>query len=183
MNLTEHKNAFAVQVGNVIVQLNYPSNDLALFVILGEAIASIQAFELSVASFLARIDTTSLKTEDATSYETLIDKTLGALIRLFRQFIVDDNLANSLEEVRKERNYIVHNILRHYKWPLMSDQQYLEAIQEIKGIIEHIHQTKIAMTKYVANSDFLDNMLIIYYNPESNEIEIISKIRGSGKVK
>jgi hypothetical protein len=105
-----------LRVGNGVFQFQRGRNDLALFAVLGCTLAEIQSFELSIA-----IAISALTKLDPASFWS---RTLGGLIRELRRHLPDDTLADRLEEVRNRRNYVVHEFLRTYGWPLVRPRLY-----------------------------------------------------------
>lgn len=156
-----------VKIGNSNIALKYDNkNDKVLFTVLGEALTEIQCFENCIYSLLSGIQ----GNEGGISLEDYLErnerKTLGQLIYGMDRYIDNENVKNNLIEVRDKRNYLVHKILRKFGWPLMSDDQYLEAIKEVVEIRNFINSSEPVITKYIRDNNILD---IVIFELTSSE--------------
>jgi hypothetical protein len=171
---------FAIKVGETNVIYNLSSNDHALFLSLGAALAQIQVFETTITGFLTSLEANNSNgQEHNNTFEDTFtkygEKTLGTLIKLFKDHIKDEATTNILEEARRGRNYLVHHLLKHYGWWLMNDNSYLEAIQEITNITRVIMQADDAIIRYVVGHQVLQSVAV-RINEHTGEIEIIDRL-------
>jgi hypothetical protein len=156
--MTKETRTFAIKVGHENVVYTLDESDHALFLSLGSALATIQSFESSAASLLTGLLGQTEESSQKTHEQLMgnyIDKTLGQLVKLFRQYVKDEALADKLEQVRQKRNYLVHGILRKYGWWLMGDDAYLDAIKEISEISQLIQETDQDIVKYIIDRKLL----------------------------
>jgi hypothetical protein len=79
-------------------------NDLALFAILGNALAAVQSFEMSVAIHLNLLSEKTRPSSQNVNDELdrFYSLTLGALIKQFQKRLPDSGVATLLENVRKK---------------------------------------------------------------------------------
>lgn len=151
MSNKSHKSRPTVIVGDTLVQFEFEDNDLALFAFLGSALAEIQAFENTVGLVLAIFSSNMNKdNRDIFKFrEEYFEKTLGALVNLFKKIVKDEEISNMLIDVKDKRNLLVHNILRKYGWPLMSPPDYLKCFKEIEEIRNRIFNAESKLGEYV----------------------------------
>ncbi|HFA49982.1 MAG TPA: hypothetical protein ENJ95_13320 [Bacteroidetes bacterium] len=153
-----------IKIGGSNIALNYENkNDKVLFILLGEALTEIQCFETCIYSLLSGIQDNEKKITFIDSFEKNERKTLGQLIYDLDKYIKDENIKRNLIEVRDRRNYLVHNILKRYGWPLMSNEDYLKSIKEIVEIRDFINSSEPIITKYIRDNKILD-ILIFEFN-------------------
>lgn len=100
------------------------------------------------------------------------EKTLGTVIRLFREYIKDQDIAQALENARVSRNHIVHHVLKKYGWPFLSASDYLEAIHEVDNATRDIAAANEAVVRYIAENRPIPFYAVII-NHETGEIEPI----------
>ena len=141
-------------------------NDLVnqLFWALGAALAEIQVFESQIIFLLGGIKVKKSEKNLKAIYEQDESKTLGILINELIQYAKDDEFKNLLIIIKNDRNYIVHEILRKYGWPVMSEAKYKNAIKEILEIREIMHNSGPLLDEYIKNKKILDliNIEVIY---------------------
>ena len=125
-----------------------------LFWALGATLAEIQSFETGIIFFLGGIKSKSCNNLEATS-EKDESKTLGILINELIKYIEVDEIKNMLCQIRDDRNYIVHKILRKYGWPIMSESKYEYAINEILEIREIMHVAEPIIMDYINSNNIL----------------------------
>lgn len=160
-----HSSGFVFQRGR---------NDLALFASLGGAIAQVQSFELGIEGFLGWLspkaaEESGLPIKDPDSFYT---KTLGGLIRQFQKHLPDTGIAELLENVRVKRNYLVHQILRVYQWPIMNDDDYVRAIAEVEEIRAYIETAGVEVARYLSDRSLV-SVLVIKFNLGTGEVNRI----------
>jgi hypothetical protein len=157
-----------IKVGDTTLLFTYSEEDHALFMALGATIAQIQSFETSISGFLSGIDSQNKGKNFDGLMNQYINKTLGAMIKFFNESVSNLPIAERLESVRTKRNYVAHNILRFYGWPLMSSEKYLQAIKELDNIRETIMETEYVLAKHIQDNNLL-SLLIITINDEIDE--------------
>ncbi len=163
----KNKNMEIVKIGDTNIALKYDNtNDKVLFTVLGEALTEIQCFENCIYSLLSGIQGNENENPIDDYLERNERKTLGQLIYGIDQFIEDEDVKDNLIKVRDKRNYLVHKILRKYGWPLMTDNHYLEAINEIVEIRNFINTSEPKITKYIRDNNILD---ILIFKLKENE--------------
>ncbi|OHD11634.1 MAG: hypothetical protein A2086_17120 [Spirochaetes bacterium GWD1_27_9] len=111
-----------LNIGNHYFQFQGKPNDLTLFLSIGSVIAEIQSFECTMKSF---IETILKKSRSIEIGEIFYNKTLVFLIKHFKKKLPDDELSELLEKILENRNFVVHNILKKYQWPIMNDDDYI----------------------------------------------------------
>ena len=79
-------------------------------------------------------------------------------------------VAERLEEARKGRNYLVHHILRKYEWPMMSDEDYIDAVKEIDKIRDLIETVNVEVAQYLSDRSLL-NIIVLSINHDSGDIQ------------
>jgi hypothetical protein len=149
-------------------------NDLALFAILGSALAEVQAFEMSIAINLGLL---SEKGDSGGKFasdelDRFYSQTLGTLIKQFQKHLPDSGVASLLENVRERRNYLVHRVLRTYQWPIMSDEDYVRAIKEINEIRSLIESASVKVSRYLVDRSLAD-LTVFSIDQQSGEINQI----------
>ncbi len=155
-------NRIVLQVGDKYgFEFQGKSNDLPLFAILGNALAAVQSFEMSI-----QVHLNLLSNDEPDRFYSL---TLGALIKQFQKQLPDSGVATLLENVREKRNYLVHRILREYQWPMMSDEDYVRAINEIDQIRELMEQANIEVSRYLVDRSLV-NLVVLSIDHDSGEI-------------
>jgi len=155
-------------VGDVAISLDIEDSDHVLFFCLGGALTDIQVFETTLLIHLA-IFRMNKKNEDFLSARnTNIDKTLGQLARLFIDVVKDNEIGKFLLEVRDRRNFIVHEILRKYGWPIMSKKDYLKCYEEINEFRDFINQANMKLGEFL-NSQHFSNAISIATNPKTGK--------------
>ncbi len=168
-------NKVILQVGNKYgFEFQGKRNDLALFAILGNALAAVQSFEMSVAVHLNLLSEKMRPDRQDTNDELdrFYSLTLGALIKQFQKHLPDSGVATLLENVREKRNYLVHRILREYQWPMMSDEDYVRAIKEIDQIRELMEKANVEVSRYLVDRSLVD-LVVFSINHDSGEISRI----------
>ena len=161
-----------LQVGNKYeFEFQGERYDLALFVALGNALAAIQSFEMSIGIHLRSLSNEKQLDKQDTGGE--LDKfyslTLGALIKQFQKHLPDSGVATLLESVREKRNYLVHRILREYQWPIMNDEDYVRAIKEADQIRELMEQANVEVSRYLVDKSLID-LVVFSIDHASGEI-------------
>ena len=146
-----------------IVPWRGTKNDLALFAALGAAIAEVQSFEFHLISLLGIID----KPTDADKF---YERTLGSLIKVLNRSIQDAEIVQVLEDVRNKRNRVVHSFLREYQWPMMSDNDYVCAIQDLETTRSFIERTGVELSRYLSDQALVD-LVVVSINHETGEID------------
>ncbi len=139
-------------------------NDLALFAILGNALAAVQSFEMNIAIYLGL-----LSENNNDEFDQFYSLTLGALIKQFQKHLPDSDVATLLKDVREKRNYLVHRILREYQWPMMNDEDYVHAIKEVDQIRELMEKANVEVSRYLADRS-LANLIAFSIDHDSGEI-------------
>ncbi len=129
---------------------------IKLFYALGAALSEIQVFESSIIFLLSGIKSKQKNIALNEALKKDESKTLGALINELIKYIEAEEIKNMLEIIKNDRNYIVHNILRDYGWPVMSESKYKHAINEILQIREIMHKTTPIINKYISSNNILD---------------------------
>jgi hypothetical protein len=168
---------FAILVGDTNVLYELESGDHALFLTIGIAVSQIQSLEVTMTSLLTSLELHSvLKNRSVEPIEKTAsdhsEKTLGTVIRLFREYIKDHNIAEALEKARVSRNHIVHHILKKYGWPFLSASNYLDAIREVDNATRDIASADDAVVRYMAENRPIPFYAVII-NHETGEIEPI----------
>ncbi len=146
-------------------------NDIALFAILGNALAAVQSFEVSIVGHLRPLSKNKSSGNQTANDDVdhFYSRTLGALIKQFQKHLPDSGVASLLENVREQRNYLIHHILKVYGWPLMSDEDYVHAIKEIDGIRDLMEKANIEVSRYLVNHSMAD-LVVFSIDHESGEI-------------
>jgi hypothetical protein len=170
-------NRFAILVGETNVLYELAPGDHALFLTIGIAVSQIQSLEVTMTSLLTSLEVHSAlkKRGVAPSEKTASDhsdKTLGTVIRLFREYIKDQDVAQALEKARISRNHIVHHVLKKYGWPFLNASNYLEAIREVDDATRDIASADEAVVRYMAENRPIPFYAVII-NHETGEIEPI----------
>jgi len=126
-------------VGNIaghIITANFGENDRVLFLFMGAALAEIQCFEFSIAHAVSLItaprDGKGLSDEFTNIMDDNFNARLVQLIRALREHDKDQKYADALEQGRKSRNFVVHEFLRKFEWPMEAGGEYLQAILELQ---------------------------------------------------
>jgi hypothetical protein len=167
---------FAILIGDTNVLYELPSGDHALFLTIGIAVSQIQSLEVTMASLLTSLEVHSALKQGVKPIEKLIsdhsEKTLGTVIRLFREYIKDNDIAEALEKARVSRNHIVHHVLKEYGWPFLSASDYLEAIREVDNATRQIAAADEAVVRYMAENRPIP-FYAVFINHETGEIEPI----------
>jgi len=163
-----------LRVGNYGFVFQRGRNDLALFVSLGGALTEVQSFEMLVEGYVKdlTLDASSEDTMQTENPERFFSQSLGILIKNFQKHLPDKDIAPLLERARDRRNYLVHKILRQYGWPLMSDDDYVRAIQEIEGIRELIQDTGVEISRYLKDRS-LANLVVLSIDHKTGEVKQI----------
>ena len=164
-----------LQVGdNYGFEFQCKRNDLALFAILGNALAAVQSFEMGVAVHLNLLSekTQSSRQNKNDELDRFYSLTLGALIKQFQKQLPDSGAATLLENVREKRNYLVHRILREYQWPMMNDEDYVRAIKEIDQIRELMEKANVEVSRYLVDRSLVD-LVVFSIDHDSGEISRI----------
>jgi hypothetical protein len=164
--------AIILQIGDrYIFEFMGKRNDLALFAILGNALAAIQSFEMGISIYLnilSKGKSSNFPNSDC-ELERFYSLTLGVLIKQFQQYLPNSGVASILENVREKRNYLVHRVLRVYQWPLMSGEEYVRAIHEIDEIREYIENAEVEVSRYLSDQSLV-NLIVISIENNSGEI-------------
>lgn len=175
-------NRFAILVGDMNILYELSSGDHALFVSIGIAISEIQSLETQLASLLQSLERlTALKDGNQQTSGKGIhysEKTLGTVIRLFREYIKDESIAQTLETARQARNHVVHHILRKYGWPFLSASEYFDAIREVDESTRSIASAREMVIRYMAENRPIPFYAVVI-NYETGEIEVIRPKTGS----
>ena len=166
----DNQRPIPIKVGDTTILFSYSDEDHALFTALGATLAQIQSFETSISFFLSGIVAQNTSENFDALMNQYINKTLGAMIKFFNESVNDLPIAERLELIRTKRNYVAHNILRSYGWPLMSGEKYLQAIQELDNIRETVRETEYVLAKHIQDKNILP-LLIIAINDEIGEID------------
>lgn len=127
-----------------------------LFLALGATLAEIQVFETSIIHLVSRIKSKNKSITFEQALEKDEGKTLGRLINELINHIEAEEFKNMLIILRDDRNYIVHNILRRYGWPIVSEKKYEHAIKEILQIREIMHRTTPLPNEYLRRNNILN---------------------------
>jgi hypothetical protein len=155
---------FCIQMGKTPIVFSLPEREHALFLALGMALAEIQSFETGIAFLLSSIANEAGHKVEEGYFDKLMQeygsKTLGLLVKHFREVVRDEEISSLLEEVKNKRNYIVHNILREYGWPMMSDEVYVKAIEEITQITQKIRDAERIIVPYLREEKILKIILM-----------------------
>lgn len=168
-------NKIILQVGDKYgLEFQGRRNDVALFAILGNALAAVQSFEMSIAIHLGMLS--EKKTSGSQTARDEPDRfyslTLGALIKQFQKNLPDTGVATLLENVRERRNYLVHRILRVYQWLMMSNEDYVRAIKEIDEIRSLMEKANVEVSRYLADHSLAD-LVVFSIDHDSGEINRI----------
>lgn len=160
-----------LQVGNKYgFEFQGKQNDLALFAILGNTLAEVQSFEMSIAIQLGLLSEKMQPDKQIMNveFDQFYSLTLGTLIKQFQKHLPDSGMAMLLENVRVKRNYLVHYILRKYQWPMMNDEDYVQAIKEMEQIRELIENAQAEVARYLSNRELID-LVVFSINHDSGE--------------
>lgn len=168
----QHKEKIVLKVGNRYgFEFQGEQNDLSLFAILGNALAAVQSFEMSIAIHLGLLSNkqkpNAMNNND--DFDRFYSLTLGVLIKQFREHLPDSGVAALLEEVRIKRNYLVHKLLREYQWPMMSDEDYVRAIKEVDQIRDLIEKAGVEVSRYLVDKS-LAKMVVFAIDHESGAL-------------
>lgn len=129
-----------------------------LFWALGATLAEIQVFESHMIFLLGGIKSKKKDVDLKILYEKDESKTLGILINELHSHVKDDNFKKLLKLVVDNRNYIIHKVLRFYGWPVISESQYQNAIDEILVIRDILHESITVIDKYIKSNKILELM-------------------------
>lgn len=168
----DNEKPIPIKVGDITVLFTYPEEDHALFTALGATLAQIQSFETGISFFLSSIIAQNTNENFDTLMNQHINKTLGTLIKFFNESVNDSSIAERLEFIRTKRNYVAHNILRFYGWPLMSSDKYLQAIKELDDIRETVRESEYVVAKHLQDKNLL-SLLITSINHDTGEINVV----------
>jgi hypothetical protein len=160
--------------GNVIVA-DFGDNDHVLFLLMGAALAEIQCFEYSVASVLSLIIAPRSDGEMDSKFETILNKQFDArlseLIRNLQKHTKHTEYPDALEKGRKSRNFVVHNFLRKFGWPMMEDKEYLEAIAELQKCREDVSNADMTCARILADQELTD-VIVVHFDPKAGISEL-----------
>jgi hypothetical protein len=154
-----------LKVGNTMLRFNYEQNDAALFLALGAALAEVQALEFHLVQMMGL-----LLSNEGASHDEVTDQffqvTLGTLARKMRGEVGAPELAEALDRVVKERNHLVHGFLRAHKWPMLSADGYLNAIQELDKAAKFFRESGETITVALKKAKDLP-VFLLRINPET----------------
>jgi len=167
---------FVFQVAKLNIGQRLLPNDQGLFMLLGATLADIQSFETLIAGFLASLDLSNGRNTPQTNYDDLVanhySKTLGTLVRLFRQHHINDiETADALDYAKNRRNFFAHSILRKYGWWEMSDVEYRLCVFEIFEIRSAINVAQDKLIGYLNNSNLM-KVVSLEFDPITEEFAI-----------
>jgi hypothetical protein len=160
----------SIQVGDSTLRFNYESNDAALFLALGAAVAEVQALEFHLVQMLGLMLSPGAgsHTEVTTEY---FQKTLGALAKKLRGEVGDLALAQSLDDVVRERNHLIHGFLRTHQWPMSSSAEYLTAIRKLDELAKFFRTSGDTITIALRKARGLE-VFLLRTNPDTGLPEI-----------
>ncbi|HEB90284.1 MAG TPA: hypothetical protein ENI85_12000 [Deltaproteobacteria bacterium] len=173
--LPESSSPIILSVAGESLVVDLPDVEHALFVALGSALAESQSFEFFISTTLAQI--ASAEGDDQKGrYDELVEhhlsKTLGWLAKHFQDQVGDQEIADLLNRIRKKRNYLVHNILKDYGWPMTTAQEYLACFREITEIRDLFSTTKSLMATRLRETG-VHKMYTIKMDPDTGEYSMI----------
>jgi hypothetical protein len=159
------------RIAGHIITANFGENDRMLFLFMGAALVEIQCFEFSVAHAVSliiapRSEGKGLGDDFNDIVEDNFNKRLARLIHVLRKHGKDHTYADTLEQARKSRNFLVHEILRKFEWPMDKDDGYLRALLEIKERRNDIHNAEMACARILADRTLLD-VIVLHYDEQT----------------
>ena len=66
---------------------------------------------------------------------------------------------------RKSRNFVVHNFLRQFGWPMMDDKEYLEAIAKLQQCREDVSNADMTCAHILADQELTD-VIVVHFDPK-----------------
>ena len=159
-----------------LITANFGENDRLLFLFMGAALAEIQCFEFSVAHTVSlitapRSESKGLGDDFNDIVEDNFNKRLARLIHVLRRHGKDHTYADTLDQARKSRNFLVHETLRKFEWPMEQDGEYLRALLEIKERRNHIHNAEMACAGILADRKLRD-VIVLHYDEQTGISEL-----------
>lgn len=133
-----------------------------LFWVLGATLAEIQVFETGLIFLLSGIKSKKFASDMQACFRKDEAKTLGLLINELIIHFEDAEIKKLLTQIRDDRNLVVHQILRKYEWPVLSESGYHKLIDELLEIREFIHKSDPIIIEYIIQKKILD---VISFEP------------------
>jgi hypothetical protein len=162
-----------VQVAGIEIPFALLPNDYGLFLLIGRTMADIQSFETLLAGLLVSLEHRSGELDSEIDFDKLLEKnytkTLGRLVKHFREHIGDPETADALAYARDRRNFLVHSLLRKYGWFEMSAADYRVCVQEISEIRSAIAFAEDRLIRYLNESQTLP-VLRFEFDPVTGEL-------------
>ncbi|MBL7791203.1 MAG: hypothetical protein JNK77_02680 [Saprospiraceae bacterium] len=152
----KNQNSFIAIIGDQNIILNWNEKDIALLTLVGAALSESQSFEVAISFFLSSI---LAQNDTKLDYDNLMEnhtsKTLGWLSDKLKKELGNEKISLAIDRAREKRNFLVHNILKKYKWPFMSEEDYLNCLLEINAIRRVISESKIEIGQVLKDEKIL----------------------------
>ena len=138
--------------------------DHALFIAIGCAVSEIQCFEFGLLMHLRRHLSPN-------AFERVKEKPMGAMIQALKKVNADSELADVLEESRQMRNYVMHNLLPDYSWPICSAEKHHEMVCKVMDIAGKIKKNAVTVTVNMAEAGLFKGV-VVQFNQDDFEVII-----------
>lgn len=163
--------AHVFQVGEKSFRFKYRTEDAALFLALGAAVAEVQSLEFHFVNLLALAAATTGR-DHAEVTEEYFAKTMGSVARKLKGENGRREIADHLDEIVAKRNYLIHAFLRKHQWPMASPSGYANAILELDGLAKFFRESGDTITIAVRTLKNLP-IFLIKTDPETGLPELV----------
>jgi hypothetical protein len=159
------------KVGEQTFRFKYSTEDAALFLALGAAVAEVQSLEFHFVNLLGLAAATAGRDHSEVT-EEYFAKTMGSVARKLKGENGRREIADHLDEVVSKRNYLIHAFLRTHQWPMSSASEYANAILELDALTKFFRESGDIITLAVRAVKDLP-IFLIRTNPDTGLPELV----------
>jgi hypothetical protein len=150
-----------ISYGDPFFSANINAENMAVYLLLGRTLLSIQQFENNLSFTLSILQMMKMR---VTPPKTLNDSlselrennsrlTLGRIIAKLADHISDQNILDELRSIKNERNQLVHHFWRVLDWPFQNEGDVRREFELAEHLSRRMALGEFALAEHVRSSD------------------------------